>query len=198
MLTPDVLTAKFGEARPFEAYVATGSPAHQDNWKRFHGAVRLAEPQRTLIASFGRRINVLVLSGTWCGDCVQQCPMLDHIARASAADPDERSERLIRLRFLDRDQHKDLSHHVMLCGGLRVPTVLFLNEDFDLCGLLGDRTLSRYRAIAARQLGPSCPLPGADVPSDEVAATLQDWVDEFERIHLMLRLSPKLRERHGD
>lgn len=198
MLTPEVLKTKFGKARSFEAYVATGSAAQQENWKRFHRVVRLAPPQRALIASFERRMNVLVLSGTWCGDCVQQCPMLDHIARASVDDPAEPGERIIRLRFLDRDEHKDLSERVMLCGGLRVPTVLFMNEDFDLCGLLGDRTLSRYRAIAARQLGPSCPLPGADVPADEVAATLQDWVDEFERVHLMVRLSPKLRERHGD
>ena len=29
-------------------------------------------------------------------------------------------------------------------------------------------------------------------------ATLQDWVDEFERAQLLVRLSPKLRQRHAD
>ncbi|MEL6311834.1 MAG: thiol reductase thioredoxin, partial [Pseudomonadota bacterium] len=81
---------------------------------------------------------------------------------------------------------------------LRVPVVLILNEDFDLLALEGDRTLSRYRAMAARQLGPSCPLPGARVTAEEVEATLQDWVDAFERAHIMARLSTKLRQRHGD
>jgi Cu/Ag efflux pump CusA len=55
----------------------------------------------------------------------------------------------------------------------------FVNEDFEFLSLLGDRTLSRYRAIAARALGASCPLPGARVADDELAATLQDWLDEF-------------------
>ncbi len=198
MLTSDFFRSKFDLALPYAAYVATGKPAHQENWRKSHEQVRLTTQQRMLIGSFIRRVNVLVSSGTWCGDCVHQCPMLDHIEAASPVDPREPGRRLIQLRLLDRDEHKDLSERITLCGGLRVPTVIFMNEDFDLCGLLGDRTLSRYRAIAQRQLGPSCPLPGAPVPPDEIAATLQDWVNEFERIHLMLRLSPKLRERHHD
>ena len=66
----------------------------------------------------------------------------------------------------------DLAERLKICGGLRVPVVLILNEDFDVLSVEGDRTLSRYRALAARQLGPSCPLPGAPVPDDEVAATM--------------------------
>lgn len=116
--------------------------------------------------------------------------MLDHIQRASP--------RAISLRILDRDRNKDLAEPLSICGGLRVPTVVFLNEDFEFVGVMGDATISRYRAKAAKQLGASCPLPGADVPADEIAATLKDWVEQFERTHLLLRLSAKLRERHGD
>jgi hypothetical protein len=54
------------------------------------------------------------------------------------------------------------------------------------------------RAKAAKSLGASCPLPGAGVDADEAAATLADWVREFELAHLVVRLSPKLRERHND
>lgn len=190
MLTPDFFRAKFSQGLPYADYIKTGKPAHLDNWNTFHASVSLTSDQQSLIRSFGRRINVLVSSGTWCGDCVQQCPMLERI---EAANP-----KVITLRFLDRDEHKDLSEPLMICGGLRVPTVVFLNEDFEFLSLTGDRTLSRYRAIAARQLGPSCPLPGAPVPRSEIDATVADWVGEFERVHLMLRLSPKLRERYGD
>lgn len=198
MVLPDALKSKFAAALPYDAYVATGTPAHQENWKRFHSQIRLTESHRVLLGSFTRRMPVLVSSGTWCGDCVQQCPMLAHIEGASPPDPASPGQRLITVRLLDRDVHRDLSERLMLCGGLRVPTVIFMNEDFEFCGLLGDRSLARYRAIAARQLGPSCPLPGAPVPPDEIAATLQDWVNEFERVQLMLRLSPRLRERHRD
>jgi len=79
-----------------------------------------------------------------------------------------------------------------------VPTVLFLNEEFDLVGYTGDKSLSRLRATALRKLGPACELPGAPVPADETAATVQDWVNEVERIHLLVRLSTKLRAKHSD
>jgi hypothetical protein len=36
------------------------------------------------------------------------------------------------------------------------------------------------------------------VPEDEVRATLADWLNEFERVALLLRLSGKLRSKHGD
>src|SRR5262249_54632898 len=142
------------------------------------------------------RINVLVISGAWCGDCVQQCPMLAIIQkRRPAAGSDGPG---IDVRFLDRDRNLDLAERVRICSGLRVPVAIFMNEDFDFVSLMGDRSLPRPRATAARNLGVSCPFPGAPTPADEVAATLADWVNEFERVHLLLRLSPKLRSRHGD
>lgn len=190
MVSADVLAAKFAAGLGYGAYVETGKPQHREAWAAAAARVKLTEAQRRLIGSFTRRMNVLVLSGTWCGDCVAQCPMLAAIA---AANPER-----IDLRLLDRDEHIDLSERVRICGGLRVPTVFLLNEDFEFLALAGDRTLSRYRAIAQRQLGPSCPLPGAPVPDDEIAATLQDWIDELERAHLMARLSTRLRQRHGD
>jgi hypothetical protein len=132
----------------------------------------------------------LIVSGVWCGDCVQQCPLLQRCAEANPA--------CIELRLLDRDQHRDLSDQVHLNGGSRVPVALFLSEDDELCGMLGDRTLHRYRALAAQQLGPSCPTGLMAPPPDELAATLRDWIDELERVQLMLRLSPRLRQKHND
>jgi len=34
--------------------------------------------------------------------------------------------------------------------------------------------------------------------ADELNATLQDWLNEFERVQLLLRLSTRLRQIHGD
>jgi hypothetical protein len=116
--------------------------------------------------------------------------MLDAIAAANPAKID--------LKWLDRDEHIDLSNLIRINAGLRVPTVIFMAEDFEPVSIFGDRTLTRYRAIAAKQLGPSCPMPGAPIPQDELNATLQEWVNEFERVQLLLRLSTRLREKHGD
>lgn len=197
MLTPELLRSTFAAGLSYDDYVSTGRADQQANWRAFHARVELTPAQRALIGGFTRRIHVLVSSGVWCGDCVQQCPMLDHIARANPAGPDG-DTRGIMLRFVDRDAHAELSSVVKICGGARVPVAIFMNEDFEFVSLLGDKTLSRFRAAAAKQLGAACALPGAAVPQDEVAETLADWVAEFERVHLLLRLSAKLRQRHGD
>ena len=189
-LATDFLRAQFERAVPYDGYVAAGKPNEQDNWRTFHARVSLNGAQRTLIAGFVRQINVLCLSGTWCGDCVQQCPFLERIAEANPGR--------ITVRFLERDPNKDVSDLLKICGGNRVPVTIFLNEEFEFVSITGDRTLNRYRALAAKRLGAACPLPGAPAPPDEIAAQLQDWVDEFERVQLLLRLSPKLRQRHGD
>lgn len=184
------LQSKHEAGLTYDAYARSGTPAQFANWQAVHHAAKLTADQQTLIAGFTRKINVIVLSGIWCGDCVQQVPLIDRIAAANS--------KLVDVRYLDRDQHLDLQAKVKINGGNRVPVLLFCAEDYELVSWYGDRTLTRYRAVAARQLGPSCPLPGAPIDQDELAATLQDWVDQFERVHLLLRLSARLRQKHGD
>jgi len=186
---PTFLREKHTAGLDYEAYLTTDA-AKSPAWRKIEAKLSLSPSQQSLMASFTRRMHVICLSGIWCGDCSSQGPMLHRIAQANSDKID--------LKFLDRDEHMDLSQRVMINAGLRVPTVIFMAEDFEFLGLLGDRTLARYRAVAAKQLGASCPLPGAEVPQDELNATLQDWVNEFERIHLMLRLSARLRQKHGD
>ena len=184
------LSEKFAAAVPYDRYVAAGTEEQQRRWKAFYDAVHLADAQKQLVAGFTRRMNVLVVSGVWCGDCVQQCPLLEHVARENRA--------AIDLRFLERDAHRDLIEPLRINGGDRVPVALFLAEDFEPCSTFGDRTLSRYRALARKQLGAACPTGIGGPDPDEVAHTLGDWLDEFERVQLMLRLSARLRQKHGD
>jgi thiol-disulfide isomerase/thioredoxin len=188
-LSAEFLQSKFDAGLSFDDYLAT-DPVKAEKWRSVYQRARLTDAQHELIASFTRRMPVLISSGIWCGDCVQQCPLIQRIAEANP--------RKIELKLVDRDEHLDLSQRIVINAGLRVPTVIFMAEDFEFVHLLGDRTLSRYRAVAARQLGPHCPLPGAPIGDDELAATMQDWVNEFERVHLLLRLSQRLREKYGD
>ena len=184
------LATEFSAALSYADYLRTGTEEQQRRWQQAYDVARLSEAQQDLVAGFVRSMNVLVVSGIWCGDCVQQCPLMQRIAEANAAKID--------LRFVDRDRHKSLSSQLRINGGDRVPVAVFLAEDNELCAIYGERTLSRYRALARRQLGPACEIAIAPPDRDETAAVLQDWLDEFERIQLMLRLSPRLRQRHGD
>lgn len=190
MLNPEFLKTVFLEkALPYADYLNTGTSDQKQRWTQVYQAAALSQPQTELLRSFVRPMNILVVSGLWCGDCVQQCPLLARIAEASPH---------LTLRFLDRDADPELRDDIAINAGHRVPTVLFLAEDFAFCGLYGDRSLTRYRAVARQQLGPACPT-GLFLPDEqELQATLQDWLNEVERIHLMLRLSTRLRQLHND
>lgn len=184
------LADQFAAGFPYDRYVASGDPEQQRRWQQVYEAAGLSESQQKLAGAFSRDMKILVISGIWCGDCVQQVPLLQRIVEANHAR--------LAMRIVDRDVHRHLVDELYINGGSRVPVVLFLAEDFELCSICGDRTLRRYRAMATRQLGAACPVAITPPDPDELAATLQDWLDEFERIQLMLRLSTRLRQKHGD
>jgi hypothetical protein len=184
------LQSQFEQALNYSAYLQTGTDEQKRRWAQVYDAAHLLPLQLTLLSGFARQMNVLVISGIWCGDCVQQCPLIERIAEGV---PEK-----IALRYVDRDQHTELSSTLRINGGDRVPVVLFMAEDFELCGIYGERTLSRYRAIARRQLGASCPTGIGAPDQDEMAATLGDWLNEFERMQLLLRISPRLRQKYED
>jgi hypothetical protein len=182
--------AKFSEGLPYDDFLGKhGTDEHRRRWADFHGRVRLAPEQLALLSGFQREIKVLCLAGAWCGDCVNQCPIFDHFARAN--------ERII-VRYFDRDTHADLTGELKICGGARVPVVVFLSEDGFEVSRFGDRTLSKYRKLAADQLGPSCPTGLVPPEEDLIKGVTQDWLDLFERAALILRTSSRLRQKHGD
>ena len=103
----------------------------------------------------------------------------------------------VHLRFLGRQDHADLQVKAPINAGMRVPVTFFMAEDFEPVSRFGDRTLSRYRSMARKALGPGSNV-WAEAPADPVRAVLGEVLDEFERVHLLLRLSTRLRRQHGD
>ncbi len=181
---------QFSSAPRYEQYLATGTEEQQRRWSQVYDIAQLNAAQKQLVASFEREMKILVHSGIWCGDCVEQCPLLQRVAEANPAKID--------LRFAERPMNTDLSDELRINGGSRVPVVRFFSEDDVWCATAGDRTLNRYRALALKRLGPSCPTGILPPEKGEVEATLADWLNEVERVQLMLRLTPMLRERHKD
>lgn len=180
----------FSSAQPYNDWLERHATAEQkQRWGRSYAGVQLTAAQQALVAGWTREMHLLCLAGAWCGDCVHQCP---HLQRIAEANP------LLRLRFLDRDEQPELRDALGLCGGKRVPMVVFLSEDDTFCGLYGDRTLSTYRRLAGELAGAACPTGLVPPAQDADAAVLGDWLHELERIQLMLRLSHRLRAKHKD
>jgi hypothetical protein len=180
----------FSEALPYAAFLDRyATPAQRTRWDDMHGRMSLHGEDTALLAGFMRKMPVLCLCGAWCGDCINQCPAFDHFAKASPA---------IDLRFLDRDARPEVREALAINAGHRVPVVVFLSEDFQEVFRYGERTLSTYRRLVRQQLGPACPTGIGAPPEDQLGAVMSEWLAEFERAQLLLRLSPRLRQLHGD
>jgi thiol-disulfide isomerase/thioredoxin len=179
----------FNMALDYDSFVKLGKPEEIQLWgDRKERTPELNEEQKNRIKGYGRELNVLMYAGTWCGDCSRQAPMLLKIAETAGEK--------VKLRLIERETSKELQDELRIVGGLRVPIVVFLTEDFWEVGRFGERLLHVYRSKAAREIGRGVDegvlSPGA------LAQEISEWVDIFERMLLMVRLSPPLRKRHGD
>ncbi len=179
----------FSRAVPYEEYLAASDQAHASKWRSLAEKIEVPGDRADVIAGFSRKMNVLVYSGVWCGDCVRQGPMLAAIARGSDR---------IDLRFREREDGCRLGEELRMNGAWKVPVAVFLSEDLFEVGRFGDRTLSVYRRIARDTLGPSCSTGLVPPPASEIEKEVREWTDIFERMQLVLRLAPMLRKRYGD
>lgn len=178
----------FERAAEYEAYLAASPADKAARWHQQMARLPALTPQdRQRLTGHGCRVNVLLVSGVWCGDCVRQGPIIKQLA--DAAGPD------VVLRAIDRDVDPELRDEVRILGAMRVPVAVFLTSQFLEVGRFGDRMLSTYRRKAATELGAVCPLPSAATPADQLIVERGEWLDIFERMLLMVRLSPITRER---
>ncbi len=181
---------KFRAGLPYADFIARyANDVQKQRWRQVHEQVALTDAQRELLGSFRRTTHVLCLAGAWCGDCINQCPVFEHFAAAAP---------VLQVHYLDRDEHADAQRELQVNGGNRVPVLVFFSEDGFEVGRYGERTLSKYRQMMRDQAGDSCPT-GIVLPGDPLLVRVtHDWLNEFERVQWLLRLSPRLRQLHGD
>lgn len=184
------LFAKFEAGLPLADFLAKyGSDAHRARWKAAAEQTTLTDDQKKLLGGFTRRTNVLVLAGAWCGDCSSQCPIFERFAEVAP---------VIHTRYLDRDEHADVQAALQINGGNRVPVAVFFSEDGHEVARYGERTLARYRQLVGQLTGEGCATGFVKGTDPTRLAEIADWLNEFERVQWILRLSPRLRRLHGD
>ena len=179
----------FSIAYDYDSFINLGKPEEISQWRdRAERTPELTTEQKTRLQNYNRELNVLVYAGAWCGDCSRQAPMLKKIAEAAGSK--------VNLRFIERETSKELQDELRIVGGLRVPIIVFLTEDFWELGRFGERLLHVYRSKAAREIGRG--IDEGVLSPKALEKEMSEWVDIFERMLLMVRLSPPLRRRHGD
>ena len=182
--------AKYSTGLPYSEFLTRyGSDDYRRRWAEVYDRVRLSDQQRLILGNFKREMKVLCLTGAWCPESVNQCPIFEWFAEVA---------KTIKVRYFDRDENPDLMQELQICGGNRIPVVVFLSEDDKFCGIYGERTLAEYKQMAIDHVEPSCPSGVAPQSQNLLDAVTQDWLDEFQRVQSMLRLSSRLRQKHGD
>jgi len=113
----------FEKARDYDMFLKESDPVMAQRWidsgKR---APALTGEQRERLQGHGRKMNVLMYCGIWCGDCSRQGPMLRDIADACGGD--------VTLRLIDREASPELKAELRIVGATRVPMLIFLSEDW--------------------------------------------------------------------
>jgi thiol-disulfide isomerase/thioredoxin len=120
---------RFASALSYDRYLQTGTDEQQRRWTQVYDLTHLTSAQQQLVGGFEREMKILVYSGIWCGDCVQQGPLLHRIAQGNAAKID--------LRFIERSMSEELPAELRINGGSRVPVVQFFSEDWYWCATAG-------------------------------------------------------------
>lgn len=180
----------FNRALPYPLYTSSGEKKHAQKWEEFRQQISLSEKDREIVAGFKRQLLVLVMSGIWCGDCARQGPILHTVAESCP---------LIQLRFIDNRENPKLQDELRINGAEKVPVVVAFSEDMFELARFGDRHLSVYREKLLTELGPACDSGlVVSTTTDKLALEITAWVEWFERLQIMLRLSPALRRRYGD
>ena len=181
----------FAEALSYGEFLDShANQSQRERWDAMHARFALTPAQQGLLNAFTRRMPVICLTGAWCGDCINQCPVFDHLAQAAP---------VIELRFLDRDALPAVREERSMNGGTRSSHRLLVR-------LAGGFPIRRANPVDLPQAGsrPARPVyPDRTCTSDQQGSghdhgRMAGRVCPSAPAGLSTRLSPRLRSKHGD
>jgi hypothetical protein len=136
------------------------------NQERFEANERAFQPVEEDVAVFRqlpRPLNVLVLAEDWCGDVVDNLPILGRLADVTGK---------LNVRIFLRDQNLDLMDQYLNRGEFRsIPVFAFFDEGFREIGRFIERpeTVTERRAVVRRALFAQHPEFGSpDTPISQL------------------------------
>ncbi len=113
--------AKIHEGLTWDEWLAGTSGAAADKMRSIYEKLELTDDDVTFLKSIRTKIHILCLSESWCGDCVQQVPIM---ARLCAENPK------INFRIIGRDDNLDVMDRYLFNSAAVIPVFVFFNENF--------------------------------------------------------------------
>ncbi|HEV7127377.1 MAG TPA: thioredoxin family protein [Ktedonobacterales bacterium] len=157
-----VTRERFAQGMTYDAYKAQMT-RNQERFEANERHVQLDQDDLAAFQHLPRPLDVLVLAEDWCGDVINNLPILGRLAAASGK---------LNLRIFLRDQHLDLIDQYLKDGKFRsIPVFVFFDERFAEIGRFIERpaSVTERRTQRQRDIYAQHPEFGApDAPVDQL------------------------------
>jgi len=157
-----VTCERFAQGMTYEAYKAQMT-RNQDRFQANERRVELDPADVAAFRQLPRPVHALVLAEDWCGDVIDNLPVLGRLAAESGK---------IDARVFLRDQNLDLMDQYLKQGQFRsIPVFVLFDDDFNELGHFIERpdSVTERRARQRRELVAQRPELGApDTPIDQL------------------------------
>lgn len=155
-----VTRERFEQGLTYEGFKARMT-RNQERFADTERAVDLAEDDVAVFRRLPRPLNVLVLAEDWCGDVVDNLPVLGRLAESSGK---------LNVRVFLRDENLDLMEQYLKQGQFRsIPVFVFFDEQFNELGHFTERPESVTSARAAKRAAIYAAHPEFGAPDAPVA-----------------------------
>lgn len=132
--------AVFASGADFAAWIEAAENAeHRARMQQALAELPLHPATAAFVKALPRTVHVVAIAEDWCGDVVRHVPPLMRLAQAGDR---------IKVRFIAREQHKDVFARFLTNGGEAIPKFVFLSDAFVECGNWGPMPEEHRRLIA--------------------------------------------------
>jgi thiol-disulfide isomerase/thioredoxin len=122
---------------------------HREAMEQALASQELEPHIEALLKALPRPVHVVAIAEPWCGDVRRHVPVLQRLAQAAPN---------LEVRYITREQHKDVFVRFLTNGGEAIPKFVFLSDQYVECGNWGPMPASD-RLLIAR--GKACGDVGA-------------------------------------
>jgi hypothetical protein len=145
---------RFAQGMTYDEFKA-GMTRNQDRFAENERILSLAAEDVAALAALPQPVNVLVLAEDWCGDVVDNLPVLGGLATASGK---------LTIRVFLRDKNLDVMDQYLKDGKFRsIPVFVFFDAAFHELGYFTERpeSVTARRAASRRALSAQHPELGS-------------------------------------
>jgi thiol-disulfide isomerase/thioredoxin len=98
----------------------------KEEWLNNYQEFELTEAEIKKLSAVQKKFKVLALTEDWCGDCVRNLPVIARLVEALSES---------QLKVFTRDDNLDLMQKFTPDDKMRIPTVVFMDQDFKVLAL---------------------------------------------------------------